>query len=460
MRRQLLIPLLVALLIQVTDLAGQPDEKQPQAKDVLAILKLSLKDLDELKEVEITGATVHPNKMIELSGRIPNAGVKPKLQMSAEAALENAFKAKYKVDVSALVDMSVPAEKRLIDLLNARLFGPGKPLQGKVSEATVKGDVVVLKGTVLAEGMKAVLETEGKKLLDEAVRVKNLPGPYARIDTSALRRLPNELFGVLQSSLADSPDLAGFKLIYAELTPEGVLRLAGLIAQEEQRAALKRRTIEVVKNAVAAGNLPMAPMLTELDLSKVRVGSSSSDELLVVESLLPTQPIRVVRGQQYDPASGELYLTGIVESEASRDRVTEFLQRLPLLRKVDTSNVLVRQSSGLEPGQPTGTLLSAQDALGRCDRTAMLESATASVRNAAPNSTSAVNSWYLRAAAHLMLGKRQAALGDLRVAHALAEQVVGGSGYYSTLERFQGPMRIELSKLLREGARGAIVMAE
>lgn len=461
MRRQLLTPLLVALLLQAGDSGGQPAPEQPEPKDVLDILKLSLKDLDDLKGVEVVRVAVRPG-VVELVGQVPSAGHKPKLKDRAEAALKNAVEAKklkggpFAVDVAGMIDASAPVDARLVEVLNARLFGPGKPLQGKLTEAGVKDGVVAVKGSILAEGMKAALEKEGKAVLDEAVAAKLLPGPYARVDASQLRRYPNEVFGILDASLRDAPELAGFKLIYAEMTPAGVLNLAGLVGSEDQRPALKQRAIAAVTNAVESGKLPKEPALERVDLTKVRVGSSPVDEMLVVESLLPAAPTRVLRTQWYAPDKGELYLAGLVESDASKARLIDELSRLPLVRKVDVGGVLVRQTGLPLPGEPTGTLLDAYDALGRKDADALLVAATASIRNAAPNSAAALNSWYLRAAAHQMMGRRQEAIGDLRVAQALAENLAVAGGYYATLERFQGPQRLALSNLLREGPRAVV----
>jgi hypothetical protein len=304
--------------------------------------------------------------------------------------------------------------------------------------------------------MKAVLATEGKKLLDDAVKAKTLPGPYTRLDTTGLRRYPNEIFGILEASLPDAPGLEGFRLVFAELTPDGVLRLVGLAASEDQKQAVKKQAVAVMNNAVQSGALPMGTMFETVDVARVRVGSSKVDELLLLESLIQTRPNRVVLAQLYIPERGELHLTGIVESEASRNRIVDEVKKFPGVKAVDGSKVLVRQSTGLQPGEPTGTLMDAYDALGRNACNEMLQAATASVRNAAPGSTASVNAWYMRAAAHMMQGRRQEALGDLRVAQALAQQVVGGDGYYSSLERFQGPLRIQMSDLMRAGASGVV----
>lgn len=459
MRRQLLIPLLAGLLFQLSGAGAQPTLKD----DILQTLKLSIEDLDDFKGVKITGVDLKPGELVELSGQVPSSAIKPRLKDLCETVLKNAVEGKtlkggpYKVDLVGMVDLSLPPEKRLIEVLNTRLFGKDKPIQGKLTDAVISPEgVVTLKGSVLAEEMKAVLAAEGKKLLDDAVKAKTLPGPYTRLDTTGVRRTPNEVFGILEASLPDAPGLEGFRLVFAELTPDGVLRLAGLAASEDQKQAVKKQAVAVMNNAIQSGALPMGTKFETVDVARVRVGSSKVDELLVLESTLKTRPDRVVRAQLYLPDRGELHLTGIVESEASKKQIIDEMKKFPGVKVVDASKVLVRQSSGLQPGEPAGTLLDAYDALGRNASQEVLQAATASIRNAAPTSTASVNSWYMRAAAHMMLGRRQEALGDLRVAQALAQQVVGGDGYYSTLERFQGPLRIQMSDLMREGARGVI----
>jgi hypothetical protein len=490
--RQLLLPLLVALLVQASDSSAQPADKQPgpKTKDeaLRAALQSSIKDVPALKDVVITDLVI-TDKGIEILGRVPDARVLPELRKRVKDALEN-LKAIPKdsphvVDVEGVIRQDAlekEHDREVGRFLNHRVFRPGTKAQGRLTEVIVGPDgVVVLRGSVSKADMRALVEAEAMKALDDAFKSGNLPRRHKRVDAAALRRYANEVFGILESSLRDQPDLVGFKLIHAELTPAGLLDLAGLAASEEQKGLAKQRAVKAIVNAIETGALPKG-VVERVDMTKVLIGSSAVDELLVIELLAPGRPTRVVRASLYFPDRGVLILSGIVESEAVRTQIVQRLEALPILERVDVTNVLVRQSGGLRPGEMLGTMQDANDALGRmtpptvvipskerCERPQvlalpipgnppeeMLQAATASLRNSAPGSAASLNAWYMRAAAHLMQGRRQEAIGDLRVAQTLAQFTIGVDSYYTTLERFQGPIRIALSNLLREGPRAAV----
>jgi hypothetical protein len=486
MRRQILLPLLLAWFVQVSDSPGrQPGETLPPPKQkneaLLKVLNVSI--MDKFPGVVITDIII-TDKEIDVFGRVPNGEGREELRKAIKAALvlqkAIADNSPHIVEVEGLIrlkELQDAHDKEVARFLNHRLIGPRGPVEGKLTDVTIGPEgVVVLRGSVCRGSHLTILERETLRILEEAVQAKNLTRRPNRIDVSQVRRHPNAVFALLDRSLRDLPELVGFKLIYADLSPGGLLELAGLAATEEQLGLVKLRARAVIDNAIANEALPMAK-LERIDMTRVLVGSSTVDELLVIELLAPARPTRVVRAQVYRPEAGELILSGVVESVASRDQIVGFLECLPILRRVDATNVLVRQSVGFRPGEPMGTLPDAFDALGRmapatikipgknhCDPPQVftlavtgnqpqeiLQAATATIRNAVPTSPQALNAWYLRAAAHLMLGQRQEAVGDLRVAVALAQNFVGVDSYYVTLERFQGPVRIALSNLLRAG---------
>lgn len=290
-------------------------------------------------------------------------------------------------------------------------------------------------------------------------------------DPKSGRPAPNVEYTVLDKALKAEKapaDLGGFKLIAVALQPSGRLDLAGLAASDEQVILARRFAVQVLTEAIEKGQFVRPEfkdrdaklIIQTTDTKNVRIGTSPVEELLVLEGLISRRPGRILRAQYYQAEQGLLVLSGIVESEAVRKQVVADLERLPILQRVDATNVLVRQSSGLRPGEPAGTLLDAYDALGRCDAHHLLLTTTAVIRNAAPGAGGSASAWYLRAAAHLGQGRRQEAVGDLRVAHALAENLVGADPFFTTLERVQGPMRIALSRLRAIGVRAAVSLPQ
>jgi len=455
-------------------------EKLPQPKspdELLATLKLNITNIPELTGVKLTAISAvektPTGELLKLAGSIPTEDVRPKLKDRCDSVLKIFTENKvltggpYTVDVTAMEVISLPkppmpmpmppidttttVEQRIADVLHRKLFGPDRAIQGRLTGVTaMKDGTVYLYGWVHEPLMRIVAEKEAPTILNNAVRTDNLPGPYLKVDASSLRVYPSPIYALVESSLPTGPEAAGFKVFSAELTPSGVLELVGVAASEEQKNAMKSRISRAVAMAIDGGAFPKAKF-ERADLNRVFVGSSAVEELLAIESLCPSKSGHCVRGQLYVPESGELILTGIVESQPSLDLVVARLQNIPGLNRVDATNVLIRQGGGFRPGQPMGTLTDAHDALGRSDWQGVLANATSVIRNAVPNSQATVRAWYLRAAANIAMGRRQEAAGDLRMGQAQAEHVVGGDPYSLTLERFQGPVRIALSNLLRDG---------
>src|SRR5262249_36856169 len=153
-------------------------------------------------------------------------------------------------------------------------------------------DTIVLRGSLLKEDMRPILEAEAKTLLAEAWKTGTLPNPpatFPRLDSSGVRTTSSQVFGLLDAAFAASPRLKGFRLIHAELLPDGVLYLAGLAASEEQKDFARAVAVDAIARAIE-DKILVGVKLERVDLRKVIVGSSVVDELLVIESLVPSRP--------------------------------------------------------------------------------------------------------------------------------------------------------------------------
>jgi len=260
-------------------------------------------------------------------------------------------------------------------------------------------------------------------------------------DATGLRPGRGKLLAALQAAQPQATGLGDVRLLAAELRPTGVLHLVALVADDRERAALVTWANDALLLAVGRGYLRPDHPLERFELTGVRVGYRALDELHAIETLLPA----AVRVGRYDPDAGVIALSGVVPSPAARDALVRELGRVAAVRRVEADGVLVRSATPptVDPGRLRTDAL---DALGRNDPAGLLRAADAWVQ-ADP---AAVEAWHLRAAAHLLLGRRSAAVGDVRVA--------AGLGVRPPLpERFQGPARIALSDLIEAGARAACV---
>lgn len=354
-----------------------------------------------------------------------------------QATLEYVLAAQESTYAAAL-DLCETAEERVV-ILELWLE------TAKVSEAIVEARA----NAGLRSGTAESLLAARFHRLDVEVRLQEA------YDTTGLRPGRGKLLGILNAGLPKAPELGDVRLLAAELRPTGALHLVALVADERERAALATWANDALLLAVDRGYLRPDHHLERFDLAGVRVGSSARDELLAIESLLPPDAAGVVRLQRLDRRAGEIALAGVVETAAVRDALVHEMGRVSDVRHVEAGNLLVRQPEGAPATALSGLRTDALDALGRNDGERVLQATAALVRHV-PSGLLAVEAWYLRAAGHLLLGRRQDAIGDLRVAEALARPL-GGYRYHALLERFQGPARIALSDLVEAGAQAAIV---
>jgi hypothetical protein len=226
----------------------------------------------------------------------------------------------------------------------------------------------------------------------------------------------------------------------------------GLVADKDQREFVAAEGLKALQNAVAKKLIP-GPVQV-VNTLKMVVGSTDFDRLLALKSICPVDYPRLVRVQYYAPRTGEIDLTGVVESARAPAQLRALVESLPVVGKVDVSEVIVA-----DPEEVRGGMLAsynrAMAALGQGSGQELVTAATEVIRAGKGGSRIEANAWFLRGAGHLLLNQRRKAVGDLRVA-ALLEEKLPGTSYHEALERFQGSGRKELQELLRLGPRSSL----
>ncbi len=257
--------------------------------------------------------------------------------------------------------------------------------------------------------------------------------------------------GRLRASLLNDPQLQGARVVFAQRTSDGVVHVSGFLADEAQRARVEQQGLVVLQREEAANNL--AGPFTKVDASQMQVVSgqpSPLDYLTVVDQLLGrgAEPIAV---QQYDPQRSELTLCGIVSTDARRQALVAGLRGLENVKTVRINQVLVADELAFA-GSTGFEYDDCMDALTGQQGPQVVNLADTMLRRGRIES----RIWYLRAAGHLLAGRTEQAVGDLRVAQLMdsrdAPSAQGRpSPRFAALRKFQGTHRLTLERLIAQG---------
>jgi hypothetical protein len=449
-------------LVLLTALTFLPASRaaDPPPAGLAEKLQSSLGNLPELRGIRITSAVHRPDGTVELDGTLPNGKLREVVQKKALEALRNyvavgllpgPFNA---VDASRLIDQSLPRDEQVLFVLQKKLMAREDLRDNAIDSVQLRPEgTVVLEGFVYKDDLRRVLEQEGRRLLEAEVRRQHLQGPLGAVDASTMKRFPNRVFGELERSLRNLPELRRMVLVYAERADDGTVWVVGLVPTEPLRSVVEQQGLRALQNAVEARRLP-GPV-TRLDTTRLLVGTSHEDLLQAVETLCPSEPpLRVVRVQRFSLETGVLAVGGVAGGAADRARLIRTLEKLPVVKRVEDRDLLVAASF---PSDDSASVFynRAVAALGRQSGREMVEASSQVVRQGHSKRAIVIRAWYLRAAGHLLQGQAEQAVGDLRVADAL-EQRWGQADFYLALERFQGPSRDTLGRLIDAGPRGAL----
>lgn len=260
----------------------------------------------------------------------------------------------------------------------------------------------------------------------------------------------------LRASLLNDTRLQDIRILGAQRQDDGTVIMHGLLRSEWQRPLVETQGLVVLDREVKAAVLegPFTKVTAAgMELMRGRQ-PTPVDLLFAFEKLLPTAEFNVVRVGRYDTTQRRVQLCGIVRSHDVRERAESVLLATGELDAVDIDSVLVLDQP--EPDLSTALVLTeALCALKRGCGDLVVELATHMLQRG----RNLPLVWYLRGAGHLLLGQRETAIADIRMAVALE-----GEGAYSqrsarlgAFQSFQGRWRSELEDLTAFGRTISLV---
>lgn len=267
-------------------------------------------------------------------------------------------------------------------------------------------------------------------------------GERAMEEASRMTQFLNDQFpGILE--------IDGVDVIHAVRLPGDAVRIYGTLASAAQRDRVADVALEILSSPDAQDILDSP--VNRVDITRMRVGTGSPVVvLMVLESLiadvLGESPLSLVRIQRYEPALGAITLCGIVESAPQLTHLANQLRNVGRIQQVESTPVLIADLV-TAPGDPTYFLAKAMDALGDSDGVRLVAAADELLLRGQVEP----ETWYLRAAGHLLSCQYQNAIGDLRVAGLTLVRL-------RILERFQGVPRQHLEHILAHGPEASLAI--
>ena len=331
-----------------------------------------------------------------------------------------------------------------------------------LTAAELPGDGSVrVTGSLRWETQRALVETQGIKVLKREVEVGNLTGDFQRVDASEMVVIPigpdrRDAAERLRANLLNDPSLEGIQIVGTDVLPVGLVEVRGLLTDQSQRLLVEKQGLKALRREVEVGNLtgPVA----RVDASKMIMApgkdASPVDYVRVIEKLLPATPGNAVRVRSRGAAGGEVILCGVVPSEDDRQQLQTALSHLRFTASVNVEPVMVVDRA---PSADVSFLLYRDALLGLKRRNSgeIIEPATRIIRKG--DGKAAV--WYLKAAGHLLAGERSTAVGDVRIAVALEGRhaLTPHSARFDVLRHFQGKPRIDLEQMISAGESLSLV---
>ncbi len=127
---------------------------------------------------------------------------------------------------------------------------------------------------------------------------------------------------------------------------------------------------------------------------------------------------------------------------------------MTVVTKVDVDNIICAKPAYRDAEELFYT--EAMSAITKQDGAEMATKSKQVIIRGGLSSSLTARAWYLYAAGQLIQGQKAKAIGALRMGSAL-EETETKKNYYSTLERFQGPYRLQLSELLEKGPEASLI---
>ena len=246
----------------------------------------------------------------------------------------------------------------------------------------------------------------------------------------------------LRSSLSQVESLAGATILFVTVQADGTAQVVGPLAKESQRAQIETDGLKALQRERERGTLSRD--ITRVDASPMTILVTDPKYpiryVLSLDKLLGGFPDCMIQTREYNPETGRLSLSGVVENSAHLEMLGELLPALDAVGSVDTSSVIVASLEGFSD-RPVRGHQYAYAALRANRGQEVVDVATDMIRRGYRQA----DVWYLRAAGHLLTGRKNEALGDMRVAAAL-EAKRSRSPRFLVLEHFQGPLRLELER--------------
>ncbi|MGH7127408.1 MAG: hypothetical protein ACREJB_08030 [Planctomycetaceae bacterium] len=288
-----------------------------------------------------------------------------------------------------------------------------------------------------------------------ALSAQEIPPPPEATVPPAAETQPREqaaALKVLKENVPQVPALEGVEILAAQADPEqpGQLNLFGVAEDEAQRDRLEQEALRILNEASASGALDRE--YTQCSAEGMRLRSAEGPHAFpralddMVTHLVPPSPETGLRVVSFSEPNQRVVLVGTVVTPDQRRRVVEELEALGPIEQVDAGAVVVVDLLGY--GNPVFFYNRAINALGLGSAPLMLAATDELLRRGVVEPAT----WYLRAAAHLMLGQVEAARGAIFMA---GDDPIR----FRVLERFQGPLRWQLETFVAQGPVIAIEQA-
>jgi len=378
-----------------------------------------------------------------------------KINKNALDALKNAYEKKQikleinEIDTSALINSSDD------DGEQARQVILKKVLVGNLNESmiynvkTKKTDnslEFTLEGFVTKASYRGLVTDESLKILKKYKEKGIVNFDVSNVISSNLKNYPNIIVYEIMRNLENSPEVSvnSLELFHAEIDDKQTCLVVGLFKDSIQLEKFKMICLKAITNSYELeSNYTFREKVQkplDLNSSFMKIGLSWDSRSKLFEDFMAFKKIENIKIQSFDKLSGSISLCGVASSESNSKFFIEFLERMSLVKIVDSKNLFAKSKRNF--GRDTDILY------GDCvlaltnnlpDEVLRL-SAIIIQQGGADNHISA-NAWFLRAAAHLMLGDEKNALGDLKIGDLLL------GDYSFTLERFQGSLRTKLTEL-------------
>ena len=263
-----------------------------------------------------------------------------------------------------------------------------------------------------------------------------------------MNRSPSKYYDTIVSSLENSPEVKAkfkdLKLVYADVVPgkgkkdAKAARIVGVSPDDSVTLEAKRLVEAAIKNGFSD--------ISEVDASAVFIGDLETNQSKIIQSLVPTLGDSYLVTQKIQ--DGTVSLVGRMPDQESAFRYLDIVSRVLFVKQVEDENVVI---GTLDKSSLNNLKMDPGRALRRRDPQLLLQTSAPLIVTASPSNQTALEGWYYRAVAHVMLGEYDLASGDLKAARMLEKKYFYNFSYL-LLEDFQGPQREKFEEIYRYGS--------